>query len=146
GDGPPAGRGGPEAWGPGVRRGAGGGRPSCGDDARDREPRGEERGETERDRLAARSAVADQRRGERHREDNRESVQDVERLARRPRGHKDQEAEGALRDRRDHGDGDRAAKAGGGTGVANTEEEPPQPDRRVVKDECCSGAPVEREN
>jgi len=70
----------------------------------------------------------------------------VERFTRRPREHKDEEAEGALRDRRDHGDGDRAAKAGGGTGVANTEEEPPQPDRRVVKDECCSGAPVEREN
>ena len=92
------------------------------------------------------SALADERRRERHREREREPVKDVEQVGRRPLEEKHKEPEHALHVRRDHCDRDRATETWGRARVPNAEEQAPEADRRVIKDERRGRTPVQRKN
>src|SRR5258705_13931402 len=112
----------------------------------DRETGGEQRGETQRDRLAAGGPVAHERRGERHRDDEREPVQDVHALTRSTAEYQDGQPEHALQDRRYDGDRDRAAVARVWSAVTDALNDAPHPHERVIKDERERGPAVEREH
>src|SRR5258705_7157554 len=112
----------------------------------DREAGGEQRGETQRDRLTAGGPVAHERRGERHRDDEPEPVQDVHALTRSTAEHQDGQPEHALQDRRYDGDPDRAAVARVRSAVTDALNDAPHPHERVIKDERERGPAVERQH
>src|SRR5919201_1712249 len=97
-------------------------------------------------RSAVRAAIAHDRRGERHREYEREPVQHVEAVARRAKEREDEKADETLGHGCDLRDHERAAQPRRRAAAAYAQEESPQPDEGVVEDEHDREPRVQREH